>query len=92
MNLERLAEVYITVGDVLAGEDARIEEQPIEDDISKCITLVQDCMGIDFQCTARFDRRAKQASCLEHGKRVGNKHDGTPLSLPVSTRFHIQEV
>lgn len=49
LNLAHLAELYITAGDVAAEENARTEGQPIEDDITKCITLVQDYMGIDFE-------------------------------------------
>lgn len=47
-DLVRLAEVYITAADVAAKKNAQIEGQPLEDDITKCISLVQDYMEIDF--------------------------------------------
>lgn len=48
-NLVRLAEVYITAADVAAKENAQTEGQPIEDDVTRCISLVRDYMGIDFE-------------------------------------------
>lgn len=47
-DLLRLAEVYISAADVAAKKNAQIEGQPLEDDITKCISLVQDYMEIDF--------------------------------------------
>lgn len=49
LDFVRLAELYINTGDVTAEKNARAEGQPIEDNITKCIGLVQDYMGIDFE-------------------------------------------
>lgn len=49
LDLIRLAEVYITAADIAAEKNAQTEGQPIEDDVTRCISLVRDYMGIEFE-------------------------------------------
>lgn len=47
-DLVRLAGIYITAADLAAKKNAQTEGQPIEDDVTRCISLVRDYMGIEF--------------------------------------------